>query len=82
MNMPDWFVYAYITIASLFSFFLGYLLAKKEMRKTLHSVCIITFKSNDRPHMVVATIEMAKIYCQQHPQYTWESWSVNRRLGL
>jgi len=54
----------------------------KRMLPSPHSVCIITFKSNDRPHMVVATIEMAKIYCQQHPQYTWESWSVNRRLGL
>jgi len=33
--LTDWFYYAYIAIASLVSYFLGYLLAKREMRGTL-----------------------------------------------
>ncbi|UVF62327.1 hypothetical protein [Nitrososphaeria virus YSH_462411] len=40
-------------------------------------VCLITFKKNNTPHMIVKTRAQAKKYCKDNPQFTWECWSVH-----
>ena len=44
------------------------------------TVYVITFKSNDTPHMIVSKEADADDFCKNHPNYTWECWDVQSRI--
>jgi len=41
-------------------------------------VCVITFGKDDSVHTVVKNRLQAMRYCKNHPEFTWECYSVNK----